>query len=788
MKRICVLFFLISCAFSIASAQSALPGRTTVFYPEILQSSAVISEESASLLENSSDFGQTKVHANKTFWVVFSDRADNTTYTEPGGSVVYGSLNFNERLRIAQIRNGYAQVYSEPQEHIAYPMISQDATNKGWISMKKLLLWHTCPTNKAGIYNKALLCVNLDEKTDSDLGKLYKNPTDKRKFESLVTDMNFYFVMKREGNLSLLASAHSLDGHSDQMLTGWVADQSYVAWNQRSCLEWTWDHKDVEFFAEESINGNVYKEKDQDNCVLTKPFRRRASQQYDKHLYRMNPDDLRYPILDDGTDELYSCSTFSPPKGAPAEVERTDADATVSSRGFSERVLREKTNINIGVVIDGTNSMKEYYPAVKEAIKKGCRYYGKKYKVKVGVVIYRDYTEGEFCTEKLSLTSPDNPKFDQFLDEGGRYGIRNSAADKTNEEALYAGINEALDKIGFRQDQINILLVVGDCGNDVNDTRYTSEEIINKIVEKDIDVMGFQVRRSDSEAFELFNRQMLNIMSTSLRQRYAKLKNDLKVEIKGTRDGYELVNDDKSILYIGSHSYPEVGMQMPTAKLTHLMEGAILSSSEKVNYQIDLLAAFNVGGFAVNKESVGTDVDLNEEWLKHELGEHYYQIKKSNSLLAFRGYAPKVHKSGRGFFKPVVFISSDELNSLIDRLSAVNAAAVLEDNREPYVNAMKALAQSMIPEDLTDAQLNQMTVEEIMRMVNGLNEAAGALKSYTIAEVASPRIVSSQEYRALVGRFTKKYKELVGIKSRPYRYTLTSNGLKYYWLPVEDLP
>ena len=50
MKRICVLFFLISCAFSIASAQSALPGRTTVFYPEILQSSAVISEESASLL------------------------------------------------------------------------------------------------------------------------------------------------------------------------------------------------------------------------------------------------------------------------------------------------------------------------------------------------------------------------------------------------------------------------------------------------------------------------------------------------------------------------------------------------------------------------------------------------------------------------------------------------------------------------------------------------------------------------------------------------------------------
>ena len=127
---------------------------------------------------------------------------------------------------------------------------------------------------------------------------------------------------------------------------------------------------------------------------------------------------------------------------------------------------------------------------------------------------------------------------------------------------MYAGINEALDKIGFRQDQINILLVVGDCGNDVNDTRYTSEEIINKIVEKDVDVMGFQVRRSDRPGFESFNDQMVEIMRSSLERRYARLKDNTAINLKRTRDGFELVNDDKSILYIGSHSYPEVGMQI----------------------------------------------------------------------------------------------------------------------------------------------------------------------------------------------------------------------------------
>lgn len=787
MIRFCLLFSLIGCFAATASAQSAMPAKTSVFYPEMLQSSAVISEADALKLEGSSDFGQSSAPANKTFWVVFSDRADNPTYTEPGGSDVYTTLAFNEQLRIAQIRNGYALVYSEPQESIAYPMISPAAVNKGWISMKKLLLWHSCPTNEAGIYNKALLCVNMDEKKGSDLGRLYKNPSDKNLYETLMTDMKFYFVMKREGDLSLLASEHSLDGHSDQMLKGWVANQSFVAWNQRSCLEWTWNHKDVEYFSDESICGYVYKEKDRENCVLTKPFKRRTSKSYDKYLYRMNPDELRYPILDDGTADLYSCSTFSPPGGS-SEVERTDANSTVSSKGFSEKVLRAKTNINIGIVIDGTNSMASYYPAVKEAIKKGCNYFGKKYKVKVGVVIYRDYTEGEFCTERLPLTPPENPKFAEFLDNGGSYGVRNSAADRTNAEALYAGIDEALDRLGFKPDQTNILLVVGDCGNDKDDTRYSSEDLIAKIVEKDVDVMGFQVRRTDSEAFESFNDQLLDLMSLSLQRRYAKLKNNLNVEIKGYRDGYKLVNDDKSILYIGSHSFPDVGKEMPVTKLTSLMEEAIISSSEKVNYQIDLLASFSAGGFAVSKDVVGTDVDLNEEWLKHELGDHYEQIKKSNSLLAFRGYASKAHKSGKGFFKPVVFISSDELNSLIDRLAPVNVAAAIEDDREPYVNAMKHLAQSMIPEDLSDDQLNQMTIDEIMRMVNGLNESASALKSYTIAEVASHRIVTSKDYIALVSKFVSKYNKLVDLKSMPYKYTFTSNGLKYYWLPVEDLP
>ena len=788
-QRFVLLILTMFCVTSALFAQPRLPEKCRVFYPDVLLSSVVLSERDAAALEASSDYGQAKTTRNTTFWVVFSDREDNTTYTEPGGSVKFGSLMFNERVRIAQIKDGHALVYTEPQEDIAYPMISQYAKCKGWIPMKNLLLWHSCPANEAGIYNKALLCVNLDEESGADLGKIYKNPAVKTKFDRLKTDMNFYFVMKREGGLALLASNHSMDGLSDQVLRGWVAEQSYVAWNQRSCVEPTWNHKDVEYFADENAPVRIYSDKKLEQCVTMVSFERKASEKFDKHLYRMNPDDLRFPLLDNGTELLYNCSSFGTPGGDPLKVggKTEDNPEGGSLLGFTENVLNQMTNINIGVVIDGTSSMEAFYPAVKEAIKEGRKFFGDKYKVKVGVVIYRDYGDGEFMTEVFPLTNPDNPRLDQFLNSGGRYGVKSASSDRTLEEALYQGMDVALDRLGFKPDQSNLLLVVGDCGNDRADAKIDRNSIVTKIVDKNVHLMGFQVRNGAEDAFGLFNNQLLYMMKASLEQKYAKVMKGTKIQIVETNDGYKLINDYKSNIYIGSHSYPLAGQSMPVANLSSLMQEAIQYCSESVKFQIDLLAAINGGGFS--SSNTESSFQINEEYLKMKLGpERYEQIKKANSLVTFKGYSQKQHKSGRSYFKPVVFISSDELNALIERLAPVNDAAVVQtNNREPYVRAMKALIQSMVP-DITDDRMNSMGYKEVMATVAGLNEAAGALKGFTIMEIASPQAVSHTQYASLVSDFKRKFSMLQRLKAQQYKYTRTFNGIKYYWLPVEDLP
>ncbi len=790
MKKIVLTLFLILCVSYSGSAQIKLPEKCQIFYPDVLLSNAVLFEEHVAALEKSPDYGQGKAPRNRTFWIVYSDRNDNVTYDAPGSTTKYSSLSLNDRLRIAQIKNGYALVYTEPQEDIAYPMISQYAECKGWVSMKNLLLWHSCPANDAGIYNKALLCVNLDQVSkDGDVGKMFYNPRDKSKYKTLMTDMNFYFVMKREGNLSLLADAHTLDGRSDRVLLGWVPEQSYVAWNQRSCIEPTWEKKDVEYFSAENQQIRIYEDKGLNNCVTMIPFKSKQSTEKDPHLYRMHPDDLRLPLLDGGTDDMYRCSTFGAVGGGTLVV--GGEEDKVSPLGLSEAELRQMSNINIGIVIDGTSSMEPFYPAVKEAIKEGVKFFGNKYNVKVGVVIYRDYSDKEFVTEIMPLTNPGNPKLDSFLDTGGKYGIRSNTGDRTLEEAMYEGINVALDRMGFNSDQSNLLLVVGDCGNDRADTKYSPDALIKKIVDKNVNLMGFQVRRGAEDAFALFNNQLQRLLFKSLEKKYDNLsKGTVKVQIKSTDDGFALENDAKSNLFIGSHNMPMSGaQQMPLNKLSSLMQQSIMYCAESVKFQIDLITSASKTVFEPNPNLEKGSIDINEEFIKARIGvEAYEELMKSNQLVTYMGYSHKAHKSGRPYFKPVVFISSDELNTLIERLAPVNAAAVVQNNdRAPYVNAMKALIQSMVP-DITDDRMNQMGYSEVMATVAGLNEAAGALKGYTIVEIANPQAVSNVEYLSLVDDFKRKFRILQRLKSNPYKYTRVFNGLKYYWLPVEDLP
>ena len=71
---------------------------------------------------------------------------------------------------------------------------------------------------------------------------------------------------------------------------------------------------------------------------------------------------LRYPILEGCTDKLYHCSSFGT-LGKKAEMQNVDSE-------IHEAILNINNTevMNIGIVIDGTSSMKPYFSSVKNAI------------------------------------------------------------------------------------------------------------------------------------------------------------------------------------------------------------------------------------------------------------------------------------------------------------------------------------------------------------------------------------------------------------------------------------
>ena len=296
-------FLFFSYFFSVSlvlSAQPQLPPEVEAKLPLLLSKSHpcedALYEEFRSGIN--SKWGQ-KQTVDK-FWIAYSDRADNTAYMSPNTNAQKSpkKLSFGEKVYIAKIENDMALVYTDTRPE-ACPMISCVAKSVGWVPMDNLMLWNTCPTDKRGVLNKAIIAIKLNNLVQDQLyqGRLYKNPDDHSQSQVLSMDMNFYYVMKmsKDDTQALLCLQPTFTGNN---LYGWVKQSSYTPWKQRTCLEPNWSRAYVE--RHKGYKTYVYPD---ENTMDANGFL--AYWEYgwtngdeDPYMqYRMNPDMMRLPVL-----------------------------------------------------------------------------------------------------------------------------------------------------------------------------------------------------------------------------------------------------------------------------------------------------------------------------------------------------------------------------------------------------------------------------------------------------------------------------------------------------------
>jgi len=291
------------------SSMIFLPAKCEAFLPQAFLKHT-ISEDVAKKVESSSSHGQDVRPASPKFWVVYSDRADNTTYSGPStSSGAFGKLDFNEKVRIAKISGDFALVYNEPQEGIDYPKISSGAKSKGWVPLTHLLLWRTCPTNRMGIYPKAILPDNNA----------------------------IYFIMKRHDKKALLASQYKMDGATEKVLLGWYDEESFIEWDTRLCLEPNWDPEVVDYCKARQINAVFYSDSELSTPSLIIPFGKTNSEDNNPYsCYRMNNKALRYPVLSINSkgNGIFKCVTFV---GSRVAIKKEDIIGYTRVKDSSDR-------------------------------------------------------------------------------------------------------------------------------------------------------------------------------------------------------------------------------------------------------------------------------------------------------------------------------------------------------------------------------------------------------------------------------------------------------------------
>ena len=762
-----------------------LPNKCLVSKPSVLVTK-MLRETDVNKLMSSADFFQSE-SKNKMFWIVYSDRDNNVAYTTSTGSTQACVLKMNEKLRIAQIENKRALVYEEPVAATQYPKISSAAICKGWVPMDRLLLWDICMADEMGVYQKAMLCLNADVES-KERGFGYINPDNLSKKIPLDPTFKFYYVMKRMKasngkNLVLLATQSSMSGFSDANLYAWVPEDMFVSWNQRSCLEPTWNKDDIQYFTQRKFVATI---QDIDGTTASKwPFAIKKNDPYpddDDDFYRWPGEVMRYPILDATTPESdrYYCTALVGSMGGVF---------VDSVKIRKEKFYEERKNVNIILLLDATRSMNVFSESVYEAIKGGCEYFdGTKYKIKIGVVLYRDKADGKFETEWFSFTNPNNPKLFSFIQNGGEYGYSSAPADKTHTESLFYGMKEALDR--FKNPaHSNVLVVVGDCGNNQSDNRVTREALIAKIVEKDVNVVGFQVRNPDKYEWTLFNTDIQPIIRESLQKKSDNIKIGSKVTAKPNNDfsGFIFSNnlDVNSSLFLAEHRHALSGKEMDPNFLKKVMTEVIGGYAQKVDHLFDIV---HKGISEDDTTKVGGGVQVNgkggselvDAWLKKKFG-----TTNVSGLVGFAGNTKK-QQSERNIWMANVFFTHEELANLVSGLQPLYTVACTPkaNDRKPYLDAVKQCIEKMAP----GTNLKSGNLDEILKRAMGINEPTPILR-YPIKDVLDNQKVTDMEYRAILSEFKMNYEHLRRVvQNNTYKYKMKYNNITYYWIPVQEMP
>lgn len=745
---------------------------------------------------------------NKT-WYVYSDRENNPAYRDASKSRRTSlPLQFMERLVVREIKGTMFHVYNPRME--VSSGIFEDDIDRGWVDIANLVISPFAVLNEKSspkkymalfAYSEGLTPSDFQQKVEAGYA-VYHTPTkDRIDHESNAFQIRYIFKQSNPGvgGVLLLSNTDRLSGSQIDLLSqmeGWMRESDCTPWDHRVCLEPSTSRAANNDYKDQVVP--VYMERRDLKIKLEKGI-----DNYDKAITRLrvskkrlSPYRMRMPIIESFDDRTMRVATI----GSVGSKEIYSPEQVDSARKALVELTDLTKQVNILFVIDGTKSMEEFYAPIMTSIEQILRNkdkMGSKTTIRFGAIVYRDYSEGNDAFEVKEVTG----NYEEVIEFLSQIKCYSTSRDRSKAEAMYNAIINGVDRAGLVPKQSNVLVLIGDCGNHINDQKgYELEDVVDELTPYSPSIITFQAYYGMDDSYDKFNDDAGDLMREmgALTKRESKIMTNDALE----RTKYLSIKNQEGLevaLFhnkFGRFTYAEFDQKMNPDILEVNLTQSVSKYLQNLDIRKNKINEIISGKTSSNSKIQGAQ--YNEEILRIA-AERLYEQDPSNSMdyymdmirsmkeFSFQGYTSMVFNSRASeCYDPVVFLSDKELDDVLDLFGKFRISGSNFDKREALYNALREQTMKMLgaenSENIDNKSLNEIW-DIILNVPFDENNFYAALADMPLKDLKN---VEGEDFETFLYSFEKKVEGFNKANFKSSRFMIADTY--FYWIPLSKFP
>ncbi|MDB5090003.1 MAG: hypothetical protein JWR09_3997 [Mucilaginibacter sp.] len=539
-------------------------------------------------------------------WIVFSDRAENYTYTSPGGTLIMKKLNFMDPFYVSEEKNGFIKLIKYQPGMVQGKKLTNKkaAQSYGWISKSKVLPWQSAFVSTTGFPSKYIAIINgknpmlmpdfYYDKTDS--AYVYTSPDlNKKKTKVALDEVVYAYKKSDDGKKFLIGSDAQLVADSAaHSVYGWIAADALHSWGDRLYIG---SAKNANPKSDDSVAAYINQ-----SMHATGP---------------VSPYFVFDPLLAPDEPLLRSIPVSPSANGNVTLSLATDVydkknNSILNIKGGHLQykdyldIRNNIHHINVVFVVDGGSSMHNYFSGLTSTIQsfEGIfNAHAKGNQLNYGAVVYRNSDCPPGGVQNMPFAA-DYRTLVKFLEKQSALTASCTAA--VNNQPVFDGIRGALRMFKGHTNETNLVVLIGSTGA-ADSTEYTTKQVANEVAAADARILAIQVFSDYNSIYNDFVIQARQIVSQSAVQlaNQKKQRKDTGEGLTNTQSFNTSLSDSvsfyldypKNSLIQGAVVFPPKGVVKSNQSMRLSVERLMSETDHDIHSEVRVLdSAFRLTG------------------------------------------------------------------------------------------------------------------------------------------------------------------------------------------------